>query len=203
MDLRLERKQYKADSTIGELFVDGSFECFTLEDGIRTNKVYGQTAIPAGSYFVVVNYSPRFKTTLPLLRDVPRFEGIRIHPGNAPKDTLGCILVGRNWKSGAEQLTASRAAFAPLKEKILAALQRGEGVQIRVIQENAPPDLAARSPRREYRSTTRRKNRSKRKLVKVVAKKVKASRSRRAKKRLTGSAARRTTRCKQLEIARL
>ena len=147
MKIRVVREQYRPGSTIGRMFVDGVFECFTLEDGIRTNKVYGETAIPAGSYSVVVNYSPRFKTSLPLVQNVPNFEGIRIHPGNTAANTLGCILVGRNWRSGAEEVTASRLAFEPLRRKIVDAIARGEVVRLGVIQEGAPPELAARSVR--------------------------------------------------------
>ena len=128
MQISVVREQYRPGCTVGRMFVDGTFECFTLEDGIRTKKVYGETAIPAGSYSVIVNYSPRFKTSLPLLQDVPNFEGVRIHPGNTAANTLGCILVGRNWTPGSEQVTASRLAFEPLKQKIVDAIARGEEV---------------------------------------------------------------------------
>jgi hypothetical protein len=147
MQISVVREQYRPGCTIGRMFLDGIFECFTLEDGIRTNKVYGETAIPAGSYSVVVNYSPRFKMSLPLLRNVPKFEGIRIHPGNTAANTLGCILVGRNWTPGSEEVTASKRAFEPLKQKIVDAIARGEEVQLLVIQDNAPPELATRSVR--------------------------------------------------------
>lgn len=147
MQIQVIREQYRPGCTIGRMFVDGVFECFTLEDGIRTNKVYGETAIPAGSYPVVVNYSPRFKVSLPLLRDVPNFEGVRIHPGNTAANTLGCILVGRNWTPGSEEITASRLAFEPLKQKIIDAIRRGEEVWVQVVQEDAPTELATRSVR--------------------------------------------------------
>jgi hypothetical protein len=145
MEIRVVREQYKPASTIGRMYVDDVFECFTLEDGIRTHKVYGETAIPAGAYAVTVNRSPRFKTDLPLLLDVPSFEGVRIHPGNSNADTLGCILVGKDWTPGAEKVGASRKAFGALMPKIVAALERGEKVLLRVIQENAPAVLATRA----------------------------------------------------------
>jgi hypothetical protein len=171
VELRLERRQYKPGSTVGRLFVDGVFECYTLEDGIRTHKVYGETAIPVGSYPVVVNYSPRFRTSLPLLRDVPNFDGIRIHPGNAPKDTLGCILVGRSWASGAETVTASRLAFEPLKTKIQSAIERGEQVLLHIVQDHAPPELAARALKHEVKTLTRAQAASKRKPARAASKK--------------------------------
>lgn len=106
MELKVYRKIYSKVSTIGELFINGTFYCFTLEDVCRDlnrdgdlkdpgeAKVHGQTAIPAGRYQVIINVSSRFKKRMPLLLAVPGYEGIRIHNGNYPKDTEGCILVG-------------------------------------------------------------------------------------------------------------
>ncbi len=145
MAIQLKREQYLPGSTIGRLFIDGAFECFTLEDGIRTHKVDGETAIPAGAYSLVINYSPRFKADLPRLLDVPGFEGILIHPGNTSADTRGCILVGRSWQDGSEAIGESRVAFAALKDKLAAAIARGEQVSVHVMQENAPAELATRS----------------------------------------------------------
>lgn len=102
MKLRLERRYKKSEYTIGLLFIDGVFFCNTLEDRVREikpdgkGKISGMTAIPAGTYRVVVNWSPRFRRLLPYVEDVPHFEGIRIHSGNTARDTDGCILVGVN-----------------------------------------------------------------------------------------------------------
>lgn len=105
MNLLLTRVFFFDDRTVGRLFIDDIYFCDTLEDknrdidhnGIFNNneqKVYGETCIPFGKYKVEVTYSPKFKRKLPILLDVPNFEGIRIHRGNDIKDTLGCILVG-------------------------------------------------------------------------------------------------------------
>ncbi len=147
MKLRLVREQFRPDSTIGRMFVDDAFECFTLEDGVRTKKIHGATAIPAGAYRVTVEDSPRFKRKLPRLHDVPDFSGVLIHPGNTAADTEGCILVGRNWQPGQEAIGASRLAFDALFPKIVSAIGRGEAVSIAVVQESAPQELMQRAIR--------------------------------------------------------
>lgn len=101
--LRLIREPSIGSATLGCLFLDGHFFCFTLEDVIRERpgepvsawKVPGETAIPAGRYRVIITPSPKFKRPLPLILDVPGFEGIRIHRGNRAVHSLGCPLVGR------------------------------------------------------------------------------------------------------------
>lgn len=148
MDIRVIREHYTPDCTIGRLLIDGEFECYTLEDGIRTNKVYGETAIPAGTYPVKITHSPAFRCQLPLLENVPNFAGIRIHPGNTKKDTLGCILVGRTWAAGSDTIGASRVAFNALFARLQEALSAGERVTLSVEQPNAPADLAVRTIRR-------------------------------------------------------
>ena len=81
MELRIKRTDFSDQSTIGELSVNGQFECYTLEDKVRPEKIAGKTAILAGRYEVVISFSQRFQRPLPLLLKVPNFEGIRIHPG--------------------------------------------------------------------------------------------------------------------------
>lgn len=118
--------------TIGRLFINGENTCFTLEDIVRPDgvKIYGETAIPEGTYKVIVNYSNRFQTLMPLLLDVPGFEGIRIHPGNTAADTHGCILLGTN--STGTTVTNSRKAYKPVFEKIKAAFDAGEEIWITI-----------------------------------------------------------------------
>ena len=112
MVLKLVRKYLKDTYTIGKLYINGVYFCDTVEDKVRDynkdgdlndlgeTKVYGETAIPYGTYEVEVTYSPKFKRDLPLIKNVPHFEGIRIHRGNYPKDSLGCVLVGENKVKG-------------------------------------------------------------------------------------------------------
>jgi hypothetical protein len=116
--------------TIGLLTVNGLKECFTLEDKVRAEKVYGETAIPAGTYNVVITPSKRFKRDLPLLENVPNFEGVRIHPGNTAADTDGCLLVGTS--KGPDVIFESRKAFDALYNKIKSALDAGEKVTLEI-----------------------------------------------------------------------
>lgn len=94
--LELTLKRYKSSdkSTEGELFIDGKFFCYTLEDIHREIKIMHETCIPAGRYQVKITYSNRFKRMMPQIMDVPKFEGIRIHNGLTAKHTSGCPLVG-------------------------------------------------------------------------------------------------------------
>lgn len=117
MKLSVTRKYFSNVCTVGELHIGGVFVCYTLEDRLRVLKIDGSTAIPAGLYKLVFDYSERFKRVLPRLLDVPDFTGVRIHPGNTDKDTEGCILVGKTW-SGGDFIGQSGIAFADLIEKI-------------------------------------------------------------------------------------
>ena len=137
MKLLLERVTYTDKSTIGKLYINGMFQCFTLEDKDRqleqdiSKKVYGESAIPRGKYQVVITYSKRFRTELPLLVDVKGFEGIRIHPGNFAGDTEGCVLVGSG--TAPDRLFNSRAAFSALFQRLEVAYSKGEEITIEVI----------------------------------------------------------------------
>lgn len=131
MELVVTRKVFDDSCSLGELVIDGEFECYTLEPKTRPadeEKVFGKTAIPYGTYDVVVTYSNRMGRDLPLLVDVPNFEGVRIHPGNFPADTEGCLLVGE--QNGHDEVLASRLAFDAVYGKISNALGKGEEVTI-------------------------------------------------------------------------
>ena len=112
MILHLKRIFYGFNYTIGKLSIDGVYFCDTLEDLPRDVKIMNETCIPQGKYKVILNESNRFKRIMPLLLNVPNFEGIRIHSGNTAAHTSGCILVGKNTIKG--QLTDSRETFNKL-----------------------------------------------------------------------------------------
>ena len=125
MLLTLQRTMRTDRYTMGTLAIDGTPFCHTLEPVDRQltsttitlqQKVVGQTAIPTGTYPILLSYSPRFKRTLPQLFSVPCFAGIRIHAGNTVADTSGCILVGRYLSPG--RLCDSRATVAQLIKRL-------------------------------------------------------------------------------------
>ena len=102
MKLKLIRDHQKPDYTIGDLFIDGKFFCNVLEDTVRPKgvKIYGKTAIPAGTYNIIFKHSPTFNRLMPYLVGVPGFTDVMIHWGTRPADTLGCLLVGKNTVKG-------------------------------------------------------------------------------------------------------
>lgn len=142
MKLELYRKYRKNGYTIGLLYADGKFVCNTLEDTdrgltsamserqIASIKVKGKTAIPTGTYPIIVTYSPRFKKQMPLLCNVKNFEGVRIHSGNTANDTEGCILCGKNTEVG--KVTSSRIWTEKVYELINNAIRKRESVTIEI-----------------------------------------------------------------------
>lgn len=147
------KRIFKGDKyTIGKLYVNGIYECDTLEDtdrgltqdmplsNIQSKKLYGETAIPTGTYKIDMNtVSPKFKDRswakfcggkLPRLIDVPGYSGVLIHVGNKPADTLGCILVGDNKIKG--QVINSTSTFQELYSLMLKAKVAGEEITVTI-----------------------------------------------------------------------
>ena len=128
MRLTLVRRWNKKDYCIGDLYINGKWFCNVLEDvdrglddsmteaDILKQKKYGQTAIPTGIYTVLLTYSPKYKKVMPLINNVKGYSGIRIHSGNTSKDTLGCLLVGKNTVVG--RLTDSRNTYNALYKRL-------------------------------------------------------------------------------------
>lgn len=129
MELEIKRHNSTDQSTAGELYINGVFACYTLEDVVRPEKIPGQTAIPSGKYRVEVNWSNRFQKFMPILLNVPNFTGVRIHSGNTAADTEGCILVGlARAVETPNFLGDSRRAYDQVFPQIAAAHDRGEDI---------------------------------------------------------------------------
>ena len=126
---------FKASTyTIGELSVNNKYLCDTLEDRVRPTgeKVYGETAIPSGTYTVTLSYSNRFKKTMPEILNVPNFSGIRIHCGNSSKDTEGCLLVGK-WDGKTENwISDSKNSYNKLYSLLEEAFNKKENITITI-----------------------------------------------------------------------
>ena len=141
MLILLKRLQCGKDGTIGTLYVNGCEECIVLEDVDRmleiadNMKINGESCIPRGNYEVIINFSNRFKKEMPLLLNVPRFEGVRIHAGNYTGDTEGCLLLGSSYirKDDKPMILNSRATYDKFFAKLDASLQLGERCWIEII----------------------------------------------------------------------
>lgn len=154
MKILIKRTAKKQNYTIGQLFINGNKFCDTLEDPdrgltstmssleISNKKVYGDTAIPTGTYTVDMNtVSPRFGSQayykevcggkVPRLLNVPGYQGVLIHVGNVPKDTHGCILVGKNTKIG--QVLESKDTFKSLYKELKKAADKKEQITVTII----------------------------------------------------------------------
>lgn len=128
MKLELLRMRQSPERTIGQLYIDGELFCFVLEDAVREKegvpvaewKVWGKTAIPQGTYEVVLEDSPKFGPDTPTLLRVPCFAYIRIHAGNTEHDTEGCLIVGYKLTADNQSILygTTKPALADLKEKI-------------------------------------------------------------------------------------
>jgi hypothetical protein len=144
MELILKRDTFTEISTIGSLSIDGKFECYILEDKDRGlidtmsiaeivgTKIYGKTAIPYGRYEIDWTMSARFKTMMPILKNVKGYEGIRIHKGNSEIDSLGCLLCGT--KKASNRITESTAATNKLYVKIAEAKIKGQRIYITIVK---------------------------------------------------------------------
>ena len=118
MLIEVKRFEFKDTHTVGKMYVDGIYECYTLEDAVRNGtKVIGKTAIPIGTYKVIIDASTRFKQDMPHILDVPDFTGVRIHAGNTSADTDGCILLGSTW-AGKDFIGNSKIAYKKFFDKL-------------------------------------------------------------------------------------
>lgn len=105
-------------------------ELFTLEDAVREQpgmevsrwKLAAMTAIPTGRYRVIIDFSHRFNKDMPHILNVSGFDGVRIHSGNSPADTEGCLLVGYSASILAGTVSQSTAASVMFQQELVKLL---------------------------------------------------------------------------------
>ncbi len=161
MKLNVIRHQFGKDATNGMLFIDGVFECYTLEDEVRDVKVMSETAIPLGTYEIKfrniggfdTKYKARYGTTFHKgmleLQDVPNFKYILIHTGNTDEHTAGCLLLGETQQDldkGKDGFVGgSGDAYKKMYPKVRDALLNGEKVTIKYSNINFSTELSNKS----------------------------------------------------------
>lgn len=140
MKIKVIREVFTDKSTIGSLYLNDVFFCYTLEDKdrgldqsqsvftIQAKKLFGITAIPYGKYPLIVNKSPKFGRLLPRLQGIKGFDGVLIHRGNSAEHSHGCILVG--YKKGVDCIMESTKAEADL----ITILQRESTHTIEIVK---------------------------------------------------------------------
>lgn len=146
MKLDVIRTQFGKDATNGMLFINGVFECYTLEDEVRDVKVHSETAIPLGEYEIKLRTEGGFHTKytsrygsmhkgMLWLQDVPGFTWILIHTGNTDQHTAGCLLLGETQQDldkGKDGFVGgSGDAYKKAYPKIAKAILNGEKVTIK------------------------------------------------------------------------
>ncbi len=144
MEIVLIRYNSAEDYTDGILIIDDVFECYTLEDEYRTKKVYGETRIPDGTYFVELRtegklhqrykdkFGEDFHKGMLWVKDVPGFQYILFHIGNNDDDTAGCILVGSTADKDRNFIGSSTAAYKDMYPVVRDAILDGESVTVTI-----------------------------------------------------------------------
>lgn len=118
VQIEVIRKLKLNDCQLGQMLIDGEHFAYTLEDVTRDVKVYGETAIPTGEYDVIVDHSAHFNKELPHILNVKGFDGVRIHGGNSAKDTLGCILIGKDQYPAMHKIANCAGVVVDLTDRI-------------------------------------------------------------------------------------
>lgn len=148
MKLTVVRINDNGNNSLGKLFVDGKFQCYTLEDTYRAKKIMHVTRITSGTYPITLRTEGGFHQRylkhkneavrnmhkgVFWVREVPGFEFILIHIGNYAKDTSGCLLVGEDYAFNSmreRMITKSTDAYIELYQLMLAALENNETISI-------------------------------------------------------------------------
>jgi hypothetical protein len=150
MKLTVKRLADNGDATIGAFYMDGVFQCFTIEDEERETKVSGETRVPEGTYDVKLRASggfhSRYKKKYASMHkgmlcihnadnwkiETPNmsFQYILIHTGNTDDHTAGCLLLNDGVSGASFKGSSSVNAYSRIYPVIARALSQGESVSI-------------------------------------------------------------------------
>ena len=141
MELLLQRLRHDADGTLSVLFVQSEVYAFVPEDPPQDVKIKGHTRIPAGRYRLTLEDSPKFSPKyghrMLTVCDVPGFEGIRVHRGNSPADTMGCILPNAHVTLGEPSLFyMSDLAYKRMYQEVAPFIEQGGEAWITIRDED-------------------------------------------------------------------
>lgn len=137
------------ETTLGLLFLEDKFFCYTLEDTYNEVKLKNETRIPEGIYDVGFNKAetdmtksyrvdrPWFKYHLHI-KNVPNYTSVYIHVGNTNEDTAGCLLVADSITANNIETTIynSREAFKRLYLELKPLIDKNEAVRIKYYDED-------------------------------------------------------------------
>ena len=134
MHITVTRTNNNEDRCLGTMFLNDKYFCLTLEDTVRAPgvKVQDRTAIPAGTYKVIVNMSPKKRKLYPRLLEVPMFAGILIHSGNTEDHSSGCILVGASLSADKQSIHGGSIVSPMLTKRLLTCQELGEAIDITI-----------------------------------------------------------------------
>jgi hypothetical protein len=130
INLLIIRDEMTQDSTLGKLYVDGEYECETLELPWLDNK-QSVSCIPNGSYNVRIrsaDESRSYKYNHLIVQEVPNRSYILFHIGNTTKDSRGCILSGQTRKKNFVGL--SKKAHNSLMDNLINKGERAGNINL-------------------------------------------------------------------------
>ena len=155
MDILIKRIYNCPTYCISHVYIDGSYICDAIEDTDRmlddtmdekyilSKKIKSKTAIPCGTYNILMNViSPKFSLKpyykkfcngrLPRFEKIKGFSGVLFHRGNTEKDSAGCIILGQNKIKG--QVINSTMCFENFWNKLEVARKIGEKITCKIIR---------------------------------------------------------------------
>jgi hypothetical protein len=153
MEIVVKRFADNNKASMGLFYIDGIFNCFTIEDEERAEKVKGETRVPNGIYKVALRseggYHNRYKEKYKdmhkgmlciyneknwkIVKDKMTFQYILIHTGNTEKHTAGCLLLNDAVSGSTFSGSSSVNAYKRIYPKIADAILKGENVTIQYV----------------------------------------------------------------------